>query len=65
MKDAAVSKFRSDLEHIEKKNVVKVFSVFILKNKSGLFTFFFNSFAWAVYQRRITFDNPEIKSDFS
>lgn len=45
MKDAAVSKFRSDLEHIEKKNVVKVFSVFILKNKSGLFTFFFNSFA--------------------
>lgn len=27
MKDAAVSKFRSDLEHIEKKNVVKVFSV--------------------------------------
>lgn len=53
----------SDIEHLE-KNVVKVFLGFVfLKNMSGLFTF--NSFAWRVYQRHITFDNPEIKSDFS
>lgn len=44
MKDVVVLKFRLDLEYIEKKNVVKVFLVFILKNKLGFFIFFFNLF---------------------